>query len=844
MFLLFFLSGATGLVYQVLWLRRLVLVFGSTLHATSAILAVFMGGLALGAWAGGRWMDRRPTASALVVYGVLEIGVGCVALLVPWLLDGLAPLLSTLAGAGASSATLNAAKVCGIAVVLLPPTILMGATLPVLARRAAGGSPQVGGRVGALYAVNTFGAVAGTFVAAFIALPAIGNHATATITAAANLTLGVVAFVLARRDPRTPPPVPIANAVPGSEVRPWNRRMAIAVFAASGLAAMALEVTWTRGLALVFGSSVYAFASMLVAFLVGLAAGGAIVSAWLSSRRAPDAVGLLAGLLATAGAGALGSAFVLNALPEIMGRLLLDGLTRPEAVFTAQFAIALALMLPTTIALGGVFPAVLQAYAGGARTVSGPVGRAYAANTAGAIAGALGAGFIFVPKLGIPATLGWIAALQLGLAAATAASIPSFSRGRRTALAVALGVSALAFPGIRPSWDVLLMNAGVYFNLPDAKAGISWDEYAAGLKESTRVIFAAEGVSSSVLVADHLPSGSRYIAINGKVDASTKADLETQVVVGHLPLLLHPRPERVLIVGLGSGISTSAVAAHPVTSISVLEVEKEMIPAARFFGSANNDVLDDPRVSVTIRDARDALRLDEQRYDVIVSQPSNPWMTVASNLFTREFFAEARTRLEPGGVFCQWVQMYCLRPDDLRSVLAAFRESFPNVLVFGTLGGVDLVLIGTDEPVRFDRAALARRMAELRVRMSLARVGIREPVDLLALLRVGDREIDGLLKGAPMNTDDNGRVEFSAPKSLYLETIDANTRVLLGSASDPSDYLAGPPLPPEEIDELRLEISRRRLARGEAEWAAAARFALPGAQPADARATDEFIDIR
>jgi hypothetical protein len=212
-------------------------------------------------------------------------------------------------------------------------------------------------------------------------------------------------------------------------------------------------------------------------------------------------------------------------------------------------------------------------------------------------------------------------------------------------------------------------------------------------------------------------------------------------------------------------------------------------------------------------------------------------MTVASNLFTREFFAEARNRLEPGGIFCQWVQMYCLRPEDLRSVLAAFHASFPNVLVFGTLGGVDLVLIGTDSPVPFDLDALATRMAELRVRMSLARVGARDPVDLLALLRVGDREIGAMLDGAPTNTDDNGRVEFSAPKALYLETIDANMRLLLSAGSDPVDYLAGPPRGDSEKGLLRLDIARRRLARDEGDWAAAiARRALGGPQAAEAAA--------
>lgn len=824
MYLLFFLSGAAGLVYQVLWLRRLVLVFGSTLQATSAILAVFMGGLALGAWLGGRWMDRRPGTSPLVVYGVLEIGVGLLAAAVPALLDALTPALGTIAAAGAPVAVVSAAKIAGIALVLLPPAALMGATLPVLARRAARDTSRVGGKVGWLYATNTSGAVVGTFVAGFVALPQLGNRWTSIATAGTNLALGAVALALARRETSAPVSRPMPGGARGDEGGAGRRRTAVAVFALSGFAAMALEVAWTRALALVFGSSVYAFALMLIAFLLGLAAGGAAASAVLMHRRPSDASAMLVGLLALAGAGTFATVFLLPALPGIMGRLLLAGMTAPSAVFGTQFAIALAVMLPTTFALGGVFPAVLQVYAGGARTVAGPVGRVYAANTGGTIAGALVAGFVMVPGLGIPATLATTASLQIALAA-TIAVASSLAPVRRFAAASVLGATAVAVPLLRPPWDTLLMNSGVYFNVQNADPGTSWSEYAAHLKETTRVISAADGVTASVIVADHLPSGSRYVAVNGKIDASTGADLETQLAIGHLPLLLRPRAERVLVIGLGTGISVAAVATHPVRSIAVVEVEREMVRAARLFGAANGGVLDDPRVTVTVRDARDFLRLDRTRYDLIVSQPSNPWMTVASNLFTREFFAEARERLEPGGVFCQWIQMYCLRPDDLRSVLAAFRDSFRDVLVFGTLGGVDLVLVGTDEPIRFDRDAMAERMSELRVRLSLGSVRAREPEDLLALLRVADREFDAIVAGAPTNTDDNGRVEFSAPKALYLETIDANTEILLRAGSDPVDYLAGPPHSEEMRDRLRLDLARRRLARGEREWAAAeARF--------------------
>ena len=819
---LFFLSGATSLVYEVIWLRQLVLIFGSTLFATSAILSTFMAGLALGAMAGGR-LAPGPRG-ALRVYGVLEVAIGLYALAVPALLQSLAPVHQRLWELGASSSfvALSAAKFVGIAVVLLPPTVLMGATLPVIARLVARSEERIGGDVGRLYAVNTTGAVLGAALAGFTLIPLLGMRGSLVTTAATSVLVGVLAWVVdlrghapgGDRRPEAPPEVDADSAPPG-EARPAGWRLAgLAIIALSGFTAMVLEVAWTRVLALVVGSSVYSFTIMLVTFLLGLAAGAAFVAWRLRSGAHPGR--MLAILLGAAGVLAWASALAFPLLPRAMAEAHFRFDLSPTAWLAVQFGLAFVVMAPATFAFGGIFPAVLQLHARDLRGVSRSVGTVYASNTAGTIAGAVLAGFVLIPAWGVRDTVLVVAAAEVALGLVAVLALVSAGRRARLLLATALGGALLLVVGVRPEWNVLLMNSGVYFNVLDFESDAGWNAFFAHSVTDNRLLYAREGLTSSVVVGEQR-SGNRFLAVNGKVDASTDEDLETQVMSGHLPLLLHPDPRDVLVIGLASGISAGAVASHPVSSVRVLEIEEAIVGAARFFEDINGGVLDDPRVSVSINDARNELEFSPRTYDVITSEPSNPWMTVASNLFTEDFFRIARRRLRPGGIFCQWLQTYCLPPQDLRSVVAAYRAVFPHVSIFRTFDGVDLLMLGSDRPLALDLAGIDARMSELRVRMSLARVGVRSAVDVLPLLVVGDREIDGLVAGVRPNTDDNARVEFSAPRALYLggDTVTINNAMLDRCGSDPLMYVESSPPGIDTQDRLRLALAAAWLEREE-----------------------------
>lgn len=822
-FVLFLLSGATGLIYEVIWLRQLVLIFGSTQFATSTILSTFMGGLALGAYLAGRW-PRMQTGSPLRIYGVLEIAIGLYALAVPFLFRSLTPIYRVIWEAGASDSfiLLSLAKFVGIGLVLLPPTVLMGASLPVLARQIADDPDHIGGKVGGLYAINIFGAVAGVFIAGFLAVPILGVQTSILVTAFVNVLIGLAAFALA---PRFGPPSVAKSDTDDSgksktfQLPPSWVRLTLVVFGLSGFGALVLEVAWTRVLSLVLGSSVYAFSLMLLAFLIGLAFGGAFFSALLR-RFDLNPPRLLAGLLATSGLLAYLSAVLFPLLPRLLAEMLFAWKPEPTGWFVLQFIIGLVLMFPTTFALGGIFPTVLQIHASDLDGVSDSVGTVYASNTVGTILGAAVAGFVLIPNLGVLNTVVAIALAQLGLALLVI--ITMLAENTRSRLLFAGGAIVL-LAGLfvmRPAWDVQAMNAGV-FNLFGDEEETSWAEYQ-GDPDDTVVVYEAEGLTAHIFVADEPKYNNRYLSVNGKVEASTQSDLETQLLAAHLPLLIHENPESVMVIGLASGISAGAAAAHPVESIRILEIEKKIVRAAELFASHNGNILDDERVVLSFNDARNELEFSPETYDVVVSEPSNPWMTIAANLFTEDFFRLAASRMRPGGIYCQWVQNYYLPGEDLKSIVAAFRKSFPNVMMFESAGSVDLLLLGAQEPLALDLDRMAGRLAELSVRLDLARVDMSSPLEILSTFRMGDREIERLVKNAARNTDNNARVEFSAPRNLGQETISDNLAMLRKFGGNPLDYISPAITDPLERDQLSLGLAGVLMGRGHPDLARSA----------------------
>ncbi len=804
----FFMSGAASLVYEVAWLRSLELIFGSTSHAAATVLAAFMAGLALGSYGFGRKVGgwTRP----LRTYAWLEIGIGVYALLVPLIFAGLAPLYGALwTTMGASPFLFGVARFAVSFTVLLPATLLMGATLPVVAQHwSRRGTTSLVGGIGLLYGINTLGAVAGVIVTGFLLLPRLGFTTTIAVAVAVNLGVAAGAFYLSRRYEGSPVSVP---APPGKapERAPAVGRISteelntVVALAFTGFAAMALQVAWTRVLGLVLGPSVYAFSIMLATFLVGLGLGSVLFSRVLErwDRSGPRLFWMLAtasGLLSIVSLGLTAE------LPYLFARLFhsWEGGFSPRVVFGIEAIVCGAALFLPTLAMGGLFPAGLAAAGLSRERVGASVGRLYAGNTAGAVLGAFAGGFLLIPTLGISGTIYGAAFVYLAVGAVFGAG--RHGRSLRPALGRAVAVTTAGFVAlvVAPRWSPTVMTSGVYEyvnSLTEDFTRAEFREYT----EAWDLLYYKDGPVSTVTVAwrperiDNEEVPNLVYMTDGKADASSISDMHTQVMLAHAPLLLHSAPERILVIGLASGTTAGSVLTHPVEKLDIVEIEPAAESAARFFDFVNGRPLDDPRTTLTFADARSYLRGTEELYDVIISEPSNPWMAGSANLFTREFFEIGGRALRDGGLFTQWIQLYSLHPQLLRSAIATFQSVFPYVYVFHPLRDNDLILVGSKNPIQLDVARLGARWQVPAVRSDLARLGFHEFAAVLAQARIGPDEVATLAEGARINTDDNGLLLFGAPLYVHSYTTAQNDELLATTSRGVGDYLQFPGATPE-----------------------------------------------
>ena len=795
-FLLFFVSGALGLVYEVLWLRMLILVFGSTQFAVSTILTAFMGGLALGSYLFGRIVDRRTDPVRL--YGLLEIGIGLYAIAVPFLFEQLVPVYRFIWNQFEPDFfVFSLLRFLFVLAVLIVPTTLMGGTLPILSKFLVTREESIGLSVGSLYAVNTFGAVAGTALTGFVLIPSWGTSRTIMLAAGLNLVVGLAAFLVWRAG---------VSPVDSSRLRdtagpaiPPEARLILWVLGGSGFVAMIYEIVWTRVLALIIGSSVYAFTIMLTTFLVGLAVGAAVVSRIADRLKGRFAIEGMIALLTGTALAAFGTLLLFPELPYQFARIYHDIRGSNTWIFSLKFGMAFAVMLPPTLLLGGLFPLAIRYCAPHVEKLGRSVGMVYASNTLGTILGSFISGFFLIPHIGIQNSLLLAILLDLALAAvlvvgATGAlrAMTGWPLRRRVVGAVLLVLLGAGLWFGAPAWNTLVMNSGVYQYADDMEeADLTREGFNRFMIEDIDLKFYKEGMTTSVMVVRERSSGVYLLAVNGKIDASSEGDLPTQLLSGHIPLLMNQDPKEILVIGFASGITVGSAAQHPIEKLTAVEIEPAILDASHFFDPFNHRPLEDPRVRAIRNDGRNYMLVTSDKYDVIISEPSNPWMTVASNLFTREFFELGRTRLKPGGVFGQWLQLYGMSPLDLQSLTATFHSVFPHVLVFNTIEDADLLLIGADHPLTIDMEAMARRMSDLSVKVDLMRLRIATPQDILSYLVFGTNEMDRFTGGAPLNTDDNALIEFHAPKSLHYETRGANTVELMKVLVDPTTYTVG-----------------------------------------------------
>ena len=784
--LLFAVSGAAALIYEVVWTRLLTLQMGHGIAAASTVLAAFMGGLAVGAAVAGRRGARLSPQRALMVYAGLELAIAVLALLLPLALETLRPLLVGAYADGEGGTTFALLRLGTSVMLLAVPAAAMGATFPIASRWMVRDAAHAAQEAGGLYAANTLGAAMGAVLAGFVLIPALGLSGSTWIGVALNVAAAAGAYAIARgtegrdfspgRTDRVETAEAKASALRATG-RPWLAALALG---ASGFASLTLQVVWTRLLVQILGPTTYAFSLVVAIFIVGLAVGAAIGSRVVAHVRHAS-VGLAIGLLVSAGLALAAASAVDWALLTIA-----EVVARPEYQFNDVLAreglMVIVLLLPMTIAFGTAFPFAVALAGGRDDTITESLGRIYAVNTIGAIAGALLAGFVLVPEIGLHLTIRVVAAI---LAAAAIAILVMAGQGRGRMAGYGLAGVVLLAGFTLPQWDRLLLSSGGYKYAAAMRGPSLATSLAAGELLSYR-----EGASGTVAV--RRLAGTVSLSIDGKVDASNAGDMLTQRLLAHVPLLLHPNPKRVAILGLGSGVTLGSALTHPLDAATVLEISPEVVDASRFFEPENHRALADPRTRLVVGDGRTHLMLGRDTYDVIVSEPSNPWMAGIASLFTREFFDGARARLAPGGMLCQWAHTYDISSDDLRSIVATFLTVFPDGSLW-LVGDADVLLIGSSEPIDGRIAGLAAAWHRPGVAADLASVGAADPYAVTSLFVAQGAALKAWANGAPLQTDDRSLLEFSGPRNIFGVSRDDNAaalRELAGRSPKPAAVTA------------------------------------------------------
>jgi len=737
----FVLSGFAALLYQTAWMRQFSLVFGTSEIAVATVLAAYMGGLALGARVVERYLDRvrRP----VLVYGALEFGIALGALAVPALLVfsegvmvaalGDQPAPPSSEGWGQTAFYLTTAFV-----VLLVPTASMGATLPLLTRHAVHSEAHIVGRTGLLYAVNTLGAVGGALVAAFLLLPALGLRGTVFAGAAINVLVFAIAALLSRDASPTrsagvtaatsaqPATVPAAVAT-----RAWHsgRHWILPVMLASGAVSFVYEVLWTRMLSFVLGGSIYAFATMVASFLLGIAAGSAVASQLVRTQRAAQIAFIGVQLAVSACSVAI--------------YLALEAMVPEQAGLRGNVVLAIAVLLPATLFIGATFPLAVRIFADEPRAAAGATARIYAWNTVGAIAGAMLAGFVLIPELRFEGTIRVAVFANSLLALITALAVARASLVWSAATAVACLAVAFAF---RPP-------------IPDRLIRTS----PLNVSSAGDLQYYAVGRSASVVVLEQ--DGSLLLRTNGLPEAiidvvGAPPKFSGEFWLAPLAVIARPATESMLVVGYGGGVVVDGIP-PTVRSVDVIELEPVVMAANGAIRSLRaRDPLIDQRVNLILNDARGALALTGKRYDAIVSQPSHPWTAGASHLYTREFMRQASGHLNEGGIFVQWMNISFLDEELLRSLAATLLDVFGQLRIYRPDPNT-LVFLASRRPLDIEQRLVSSGAPLVTAPRHYARFGIQTPEDVLVALVADQEGAVGLARGAELITDDRNRMATS-----------------------------------------------------------------------------------
>ncbi len=793
--LLFFGSGCSALIYEIVWFQLLELITGSSAISVGVLLGTFMGGMCLGSLFSPHLIS--PRRHPVRVYALLELGIGIIGLLVLFGLPYAGGLYVAYGGRGFSGLVLRGA-VSGL--FLLPPTFLMGATLPVVARWLKA-TPDGISWLGFFYSANIAGGVFGSLLAGFYLLPQYDMAAATYFAASINAAVALIAWLMARvvnaRGLQSPEQEVSIARVKG----PSTVYIAIAV---SGLCALGAEVVWTRVLSLMLAGTVYTFSLILAVFLIGLGIGAHAGS--MLSRRITQPASALAFCQLLLMAAIAWSAYMLSqSLPywPIYPALSISSWIS----FQVDFVRCTLAVLPAALLWGASFPLALASAAPPGEDSGALVARIYAANTAGGIAGALAFSLVFIKWLGTEhaqqALIGFSAVA--GLIMLASSSLP-----RKKLWMVGAGIiAAVLVLTVSPVPPALT----AYGRLLPFRMGLV--DPRTRLHVAPDILYQGDGLSSSVAVS-LTTDGARTFHVSGKVEASSSVkDMQLQRMLGNIPLIFHPKPRSVLIVGFGAGVTAGTFVLYPgVERIVICEIEPLITQVvSTYFEKENNNVLHDPRVEVVYDDARHFILTTDEKFDIITSDPIHPWVKGSAALYTREYFDLVRRHLNPGGIVSQWVPLYDTGRRTVKSELATFFGAFPNGTLWSTYlngFGQDLVMMGGEgaSSVNLDDANQRLYRPEfVAMTKSLQEVGFRSAIELLGTYTGRAVDLMPWLNDAEINRDLNLRLQYTAGSELNLDQGLVIHEEMIAYRKFPADLFAGSNAP---IEELKYAIGRRK----------------------------------
>lgn len=824
---IFFVSGVAGLVFQLLWVRILSLTFGVTSYAISTVLAGFMAGLALGSGGAGRLADRL--RDPLRAYAIAEVLIGVTGVLTLAAFDGLQSLYVAAHPRLENSPALLAVMRFSLAfVIMLVPTTMMGATLPILLRSSLLRTSHTGTHLSMLYAVNTFGAIVGCLITPFYLIGGLGIRNSLFLAAALNLTAAGLALWLraseglntesrrhgeegeggvgAKAAPETSSSEsssvsPRLRVGSSGAYSPTTRAVVFGAIGVSGLLSLAYEVVWARLLATLFDATVYSFAIMLAVYLLGLAVGSAAMKPLM--RRPLPWPAVLAAVEFGIGVASLFSIFVLSRYgwnaPSIpfLDRLL-GGVDLSYTAILSFIA-----LFPATFLMGASFPIAAQIYTAGLSGVGRRVGSIYAVNVFGSIFGSLLGGFILLPLLGVERSMKLLvvgnALLGLAVLAATAAERLRLAVGGIALLSLpllgylvagAVGGARHLVPGIPGGSLVILAFAtgliGLVLTvaaLRQRRREVGWIVGGAALLAvllslmpplyetlfasrfpGQQVLWREEGIENTVTVAQGPDQMVMYL--NGHHQANdSEGMVRYHRLIGHLPALLHPDPRRALVIGLGGGATPGALTQYPTMTVECVELSPSVIGGARFFADHNDDVLNQPNLVMRVDDGRNHLLLTDRKYDIITADVIMPHHAGAGNLYSVEYYRLCKEALAPGGLMCQWIWKHSR--SQYQMMLRTFLQAFPYVTLWqdGTL------MIGSNEPIEISREAIARKFAEPQTRSSLMEIGLRGVDDVLKMYTGSRDEVQAYVGDGPVISDDQPLIEYFRSSQEMQEVV-------------------------------------------------------------------------